>query len=307
MFLVALACQYTVLGTPLYWYGPFQVAVTYFVVLVTPDPTMDVGAALWRAFGTFVGTAILFAVFRLVAPDYAGRQLVARFADLLRTTLLYLPRSGVALPPLADLVTARLAASHASADILRLVEEARLEGAASGIDAAAAVEAAGVALRISLRVGLMARDRATTTRPALAEPGRTQLERLRAATREHLEIDLRILAARHTMAPPGTRAHHGACRAARQHAARPRPDVAGSFVALSDYLTTARTRDLMDWPPDALSALLAELEHFRRVSELLPRLDAALERMVLPEGGRDDASDRARGALPLAAGAVTRP
>src|SRR4051812_19364477 len=79
VFALAAGCQYCLLGMPIAWYGPFQVAVTYFVVVVAPQPTTNVDTALWRAFGTFVGTAVLFAVFRLVAPDYAGRQLVARF------------------------------------------------------------------------------------------------------------------------------------------------------------------------------------------------------------------------------------
>jgi len=307
LFAVLVACQYVVLGAPLNWYGPFQIAVTYFVVLVAAEPTMDVRVALWRAFGTFAGTAILFAVFRLVAPDYAGRQLVARFGDLLRTTLLYLPRPGDALAPIDQLVAARIASARCSADILRLVDEARLEGHASGIDADAAVEAAGIAARVSLRAGLIARGRATAVWPALSAAPRARLAELRQATREHLEADLRILDARHTMARPGTRAHHEARRAAAEHAARQRPDLAGSFAELVALVGEARRAELLAWPIDAAGALLAEVEHFRRIVELLPRLDAALEKMILPDGPLPETRENARAVAALAAGAVTRP
>jgi hypothetical protein len=282
VFALAAGCQYCLLGMPIAWYGPFQVAVTYFVVVVAPQPTTNVGTALWRAFGTFVGTAVLFAVFRLVAPDYAGRQLVARFADLLRMALRYLPRGGV-LPPDAELVAMRVASARASADILRLTDESRLEGASSGVDPDAAVEAAGVSLRISLRSGLIARGRVTITWHAIPAEVAAALEAMHAALREHLGLDLAMVEARHTMATPGTRAHVDACRAARAHGTRPRPDLAGPLASLLDAVAAARRRELMTWTTEQSGALLAEVEHLRRLAQLVPRLDAALERMLLPD------------------------
>ena len=283
VFVVTAACQYAVLGMPVTWYGAFQVAVTYYVVLIAAEPTTDVAAALWRAFGTFTGTAILFAVFRLVAPDYAGRQLVARFADLLRTSLRYLPPPGVPLPSADELITLRVAASRASADILRLIGESRLEGAASGVDPEAAVEAAGVSLRISLRSGLVARGRVLIARPAPSPEVASALARVHEALRAHLAFDLALLEARHTMAVPGTRAHDRACAAARAHCVRERPDLQEPIDALVSEMARARRDELLGWTTEQSGTLLAEIDHLRRMVQLVPRLDAALERMVLPE------------------------
>jgi len=302
LFAVMAACQYAVLGMPVNWYGPFQVGVTYLVVLIAAAPTMDVETALWRAFGTFAGTAILFSVFRVVAPDYAGRQLVARFADLLRLTLRFLPPAGEPLPSGPELIATRVASARASADILRLIEEARLEGRASGIDPRAAVEAAGVALRISLRAGITARARSSVPYPPLAGDLRALLEETRAATRAHVAADLELVDARHTMAAPDTAAHQAACAAARACTGRQRPDLAGPVARLAARVERARWDDVAAWPLEAASSLLAEVEHLRRMSELLPRLDDALQQMVLPEASRDDAHPARAAAL-----AVTRP
>lgn len=302
-FAVILACQYLVLGAGVSWYGPFQVGVTYIVVLVTAEPTTDVEAALWRAFGTFTGTAILFSVFRLVAPDYAGRQLLARFGDLLRLTLRFLPPAGVPLAAERELVVTRVASSRASADILRLVDEARLEGAASGVDTRAGAEAAGLALRISLRAGIVARGRATVAWPAIDEGLHEALEAVRTAMREHVAFDLALLDARHTMASPGTRAHQAARDEARTCCARQRPDLARPLAALLERVALARKAALNDWPIEAASGFLAEVQHLQRIGDLLPRLDTALEQMVLPEHGASAATmDQA--VPPLATGAV---
>jgi uncharacterized membrane protein YccC len=303
LFAVMTACQYAVLGMPVNWYGPFQVGVTYLVVLIAAAPTMDVETALWRAFGTFVGTAILFSVFRVVAPDYAGRQLVARFADLLRATLRFLPPTGEPLPPGAELIALRVASARASADILRLIEESRLEGRASGIDPRAAVEAAGVALRISLRAGITARARCTVAYPPLADDLRALLEETRAATRARIAAGLELVDARHTMAAPDTPAHHAARAAARACTGKQRADLAEPVARLAARVQRARFDDVATWPLEAASTLLAEVEHLRRMSELLPRLDDALEQMLLPGTSRDGAH-AARAATELA---ITRP
>lgn len=305
VFVVVAACQYAALGMPVTWYAPFQATVTYFVVLIAAQPTTDVAAALWRTFGTFVGTAILFAVFRLVAPDYAGRQLVARFADLLRLTLRNLPPPGGAWPTSRDIVATRAASSRASADILRLIGESRLEGDASGVAPDAAVEAAGVALRVSLRAGLVARGRVMTARPEPVAALAKALDEVRDALRAHVALDLAMVDARQTMAAPGTRAHDVACAAARASAVRERPELQGPLEALLAEVARARRSELMDWTTEQSGALLAEVDHLRRMAQLVPRLDAALERMILPDPSRLVAHATAPTAAPLASGAAT--
>ena len=47
-------------------------------------------------------------------------------------------------------------------------------------------------------------------------------------------------------------------------------------------MDTARSTELADWPPTVHGAFVAEIEHLRRVIELLPSLDEYLARMILP-------------------------
>ena len=47
-----------------------------------------------------------------------------------------------------------------------------------------------------------------------------------------------------------------------------------------------RASALADWPPAATTALFAEVDHLRRVAALLPRLEVALGRALLPDAQR---------------------
>jgi len=65
-------------------------------------------------------------------------------------------------------------------------------------------------------------------------------------------------------------------------AAQPRPDVAGALRTLERSIDDARSTELLDWPPAARGALVAGIEHLRRLVELLPLLDEYVRRMILP-------------------------
>ena len=81
------------------------------------------------------------------------------------------------------------------------------------------------------------------------------------------------------MARPCSRRYREACAAV---AARPRPDLSAALSALLRAVDTARSTELADWPPAVHGAFVAEIEHLRRVIELLPSLDEYLARMILP-------------------------
>lgn len=282
-FFVVAGCAYAVLGGPRVSYVVLQVAVTYMFVTVAALPATDVTLALWRAFGNFVGGVVIVAVFRLVAPDYAGRQLIARLRDLLGDVLVLLPPREAPPLPLPRALAVHRDIGFSVADILRLVAEARLEGRRAGIHPQAAVEAAGLAQRIAYRAVAICRGRGSSEMPPLPPALRDPLAALGTAVRTHLELLRRILAARHTAARPGSRAYHNACTAAVAVAACPRPDLSGGLQALVDRFDTARFAELADWPAAATGALFAELEHVRRIVDLLPALDAQLVRMCLPD------------------------
>ena len=69
--------------------------------------------------------------------------------------------------------------------------------------------------------------------------------------------------------------------------ARPRPDLPGALSALQRAADASRFTELARWPPAARGAFVAQIEHWRHIVELLPSLDASLERMVLPTGAED--------------------
>jgi uncharacterized membrane protein YccC len=291
-FVVILLCQYVALSGPRLSYAGMQTAFTYIIVLVADRPTADIQTVLWRAFGTLVGTAWLFIVFRLVAPDYAGRQVVARLRDLLAAILSLWPGATRRVDlSAAHLLEVRRDVGTAAADVLRLAEEARIEGPRSGIEPAAAVEAAGLASRIAQRSILIHRNRLAVAWPLLSDPTRDALTAVESAIREHLLALLRLLDARQTMAPTASRPHDAARRRAAALAARTPPDLDAPVHAMTERLEAVRLTELTDWPVPSTTSLFAEVDHLRRVGQLMPQLERVLVAACLPRTDEVPAAD----------------
>ena len=119
-------------------------------------------------------------------------------------------------------------------------------------------------------------------RPPLSEPLQTSLVNVEIAIRASLELALSMLEARHTMARPRSRGYRQAYAVASAVASEPRPDLSGALSALERTIDAARATELDEWPPTARGALVAELEHVRRIVELLPSFDDYLKQMILP-------------------------
>lgn len=284
-FVVTAVCQYAALGSPTNWYFAFQIAVTFFVVVYGVAPATDVHTALWRAWGTLLGTSVLFAAYRVVAPDYAGRQVVTRLADLLRVARDFLPEPGCPVAPLARQIEKRLEVGRAVADLLRLADEARLEPR-QGIDADAAVDAIGMAMRIAYRAGLIVRGRAITPLPVLSAPTAELLAQVETAARDRLGLVVEMLVGREAAPRPGKVGYERVCEEAARSLRGARPDVAAAVRRLVDRIEETRFAELADAPPRASGELLSAIEHYRRIGELLPRLDDELRRALLP--GREE-------------------
>jgi uncharacterized membrane protein YccC len=279
---VIVPCQYVALSGPRLAYVGVQTAFTFIIVVVADQPMTDVDTPLWRALGTLVGTGCLFFVFRLVAPDSAGRQLVARFRDLLRSIISLLPQADAGPMSAAPLLVVRRDVGTAAADIVRLAEEARLEGRNSQVDPRAAVDAVGLATRIAHRSVLIHRGRLLTPWPPLSAATRELLIAVERSVREYLVLLLRVLEARHTTARPGSRPYHAALDAAATVAAVRRPDLTAPLERLTQQLDAVRFSELADWPAAAAGALFAELEHLEGICRMLPKLDDQLIRASLP-------------------------
>jgi hypothetical protein len=110
----------------------------------------------------------------------------------------------------------------------------------------------------------------------------TAVTNVETAVRAWLEIALSMLEARHTMARPGSRGYREACAAAAAVAAQPRPDLSDTLSALERTIDAARAAELAEWPPATRGALVTEIEHLRRVVELLPLFGDYLEQTILP-------------------------
>lgn len=283
-FALLLPCAYVALGSPRLAYLGQQTAVTFMIIMISDRPVTDPHEALWRFAGTVIGAAILFAIFQVVAPDYAGRQLVSRFADLLRLLLAAHPEPGRPLPgaprarSLSDQTTAALA------DVLRLAEEARYEGAASGVDPDAALQAAGILRRVAHRLALTRRAR-RGGRPPLPAAAAGASAQLDAAIRARLGRLLAILEARHHRARTDSARHAAALRAAGRAAAADRPDLVAPLAAIV-AAADARRHEAATWSREDVESLMAEVSHLQRIVTLLPRLEEQLERAILPGAER---------------------
>jgi uncharacterized membrane protein YccC len=283
---VTVPAAYVAFGPPRFSYVGVQIVVAFIIVALSEAPLTDVHLALWRVYGTLLGTTGLFLAFRVVDPDYAGRQLVARFARVVREMLAALPGPGVAAysPIQAEAVRRRTITSLP--DILRVANEARAEPLTGGVDTEAAITAGGRAVRIAYRLAALESACAAHPDHALSRPMQTALADVTAAIRGWLDVALGMLEARHTTARPGSRAYHEACAAAAAVAERPRPDLAAALGTLQRAIDEARSAELAGWPPAERGALVAELEHLQRLVELLPSFDEQLRRMILPAASR---------------------
>ena len=288
---VTVPSAYVALGGPRFSYAGLQVVVAFVIVGLAEQPLTDVHLALLRVYATLLGTGALFLAFRLVGPDYAGRQLVARFTADVRALLALLPGPGAITlaPARAGAIRQQIVASLP--DVLRLADEARAETVTGGVDTPAAVAAAGRTVRIALRLTAICGGRSAHPGPRLPEPIQTGLAAVETAIRSWLEIALRMLEARHTMARPGSRGYRQAYAAAAAVAAQPRPDFDGPLAMLLRAVDAARSHELAGWPPAARGALVAEVEHLQRVVELVPSLDAALTQTILPQASRHHSLD----------------
>jgi uncharacterized membrane protein YccC len=284
LFAVTVPSAYLALGGPRFSYVGVQIVVAFAIVALAEQAHSDIHPPLWRVYGTLLGTAGLFLAFRFVAPDYAGRQLIARLADALREMLRLLPRSGSVPLTVAEAMAVHQRILAMLPDMLRLADEARAEPLTGGVDTKAAIVAAGRGVRIGSRLAAICRERVANPPPTLSEAMQTAVANVETAIRTWLEIALSMLEARHTTARPGSHRDREAYAAAAAMAAQPRPDLSAARRALERSIDAGRRTDLAAWPPAARGTLLAEVEHVQRVGELLPSFDDYLRRIILPRG-----------------------
>src|SRR3989454_1107014 len=198
------AARYAALGGPRFSYVGVQIVVAFAIVALAEQAHTDVQPPLWRVYGTLLGTAALFLAFRLVAPDYAGRQLVARFTGIVREMLRLLARPGSVSLTVAEAMAVRQRIFATLPDILRLADEAHAEAFTGGVDTQAAIVAGGRGVRIGSRLAAICRERVANPLPPLSNAMQTAVTNAETAVRAWLEIAVSMLEARPPVAPPGS-------------------------------------------------------------------------------------------------------
>jgi uncharacterized membrane protein YccC len=239
-----------------------QAGISFVVAYTALSPNADFYTPLWRVWGIFLGFVIVMLVFLFVAPEYAGMALAPRAARILRGALeLIRPAPGLTEQRVQEV---EMEATLQLTELLRIAEEARVEGQRSGVNPDAIVEAAGTLRRIVHRLSGIASARLGA--PQLPLP--TELQAVRdageTALRHHLQSWLAVV----EQEPAPDR------RRIMEVAERFTPDdLAVPLEQLNEHLSKSGLRELASWPATAQSALLSEIESYRRLVVLMTELD----------------------------------
>jgi len=261
---------YAGLSSPRLAYMGKQIGVTFILAYVGLSPAANVYTPLWRIWGVFLGVVIVGLVFLVLLPDYAARSMLARVRRLLRTSLELMP-SHVAARQLtqAELESKVFEMVRLFVELLGVVDDARLEGARSGIYPDQVVHACGTLRRICYRVGdlgkwHLAYPNASAT--ALRVMGEFE-EALRARLDYWLQyVDTVTIGKRQLSFP------------------KPQPQAADelsrNFAALQQYFSGAGLAQIDTWPVVAKTSLLAQVESCGRLVVLANELDEQLSRVA---------------------------
>ena len=257
-FVVLFVAGYVGLSSGRLAYVGQQAGVSFVVAYTALSPNADFYTPLWRVWGIFLGLVIVILVFLFVAPEYAGTALAPRAARILRAALeLLRPAPGLTEQRVQEV---EMEATLQLTELLRIAEEARVEGQRSGVNPDAIVEAAGTLRRIVHRLSGIASARLGA--PQLPLPAELQAVRDAGATalRHHLQSWLEVV----EQEPAPDR------RRIMEVAERFTPDdLAVPLEQLNEHLSKSGLRELASWPATARSALLSEIESYRRLVVLM--------------------------------------
>jgi hypothetical protein len=261
-FVVFFICAYVSLSSGRLAYAGQQAGASFIVAYASLSPSVNFYEPLWRIWGIFLGLTIVTLVFLLVAPEYAGKNIVPRLTRILHAALdLLPPASGLTEQRVQKIdmdVTLNLT------QLLAIAEDARLEGRQSGIDPNRVIEAAGTLRRIMHRLSGVATGRLTVPQPALPAEIQAARAACETALRYHLQSWLEVLEDEH--GPDRRRILEVAARFTPD-------DLTVPLAKLQEHLSTFGLRELASWPAAARSTLLAEIESYRRLVVLVTELD----------------------------------
>jgi hypothetical protein len=220
-----------------------------------------------------LGVAVVTVVFFVIWPEYAHESMVPRLRKILRATLDLMPQFAAGSEP-AKIYAGSIEITSTLAELLTVADDANLEGRSSRVDPEEVVGAAGTLRRIAHRFVEISRGRIDEPRPPLApetEAARTALE---TAMRIRLEDWLT-----HYQGP----ACHGSKPALALAASHPADALREAFENFSGRIGANGFAEISGWTFDQRRTMLAEMEAWRRLTELLPELDDQLSRVPMPQ------------------------
>jgi uncharacterized membrane protein YccC len=261
-FVVLFVAAYVGLSSGRLAYAGQQAGVSFVVAYAALSPNADFYTPLWRVWGIFLGLIIVTLVFLLVAPEYAGKALAPRIGRILRAALeLLRPAAGLTDQRVQELdmdVTLHLT------QLLGIAEEAQVEGQRSGVNPDRVIEAAGTLRRIVHRLSGIASARLAVSQPPLPAELQAARDALETGLRHHLQSWLDVVE-QEPGSDPG--------RIADVAAHFTPDDLTAPLRELRQHVSDSRSGELASWPIAARSALLAEIESYRRVIVLLTELN----------------------------------
>lgn len=270
LFAGTLMGFYAGLASPRLAYMGKQVGVTFILAFVGLSPAASVYTPLWRIWGVFLGIVIVGLVFLVLTPDYAARSMLARVRRLLQASLELLPSQVAArqLTP-AALESKVFEMVRLFVELLGVVDDARLEGARSGIYPDQVVHACGTLRRICYRVGDLGKWHLAY--PNASATALQVMGRFEEALRVRLDYWLRYI----DTVTVGTR---------QLSFPKPHPpaadDLAHHFAALEQYFSGPGLEQIDAWPVLAKTSLLAQVESCGRLVVLAGEMDEQLSRVA---------------------------
>jgi uncharacterized membrane protein YgaE (UPF0421/DUF939 family) len=273
IFIVLYVSAYSSLSSGRVAYAGKQIGTTFVLVFAGLSPSADIYSPLWRIWSILLGTLVVTIVLIILRPDYAGDSLLPRLRKVIRDTLTLAP-GGSASTTEADIEAADSETMSLLSEILAVADDAQLEGRTSMVNHESVVQAAGTLRRIANRLATLSMARILTAPPPLDDRTESAREAVLVAIRARLEawLDLFERSASFSISSgPVTRL-----------AGDSRSEIMPPLEEFSSRLEARGFARISSWTLEQRRAILAELQHMRRLQVLMSELDRYLSSVAQP-------------------------
>jgi hypothetical protein len=236
------------------------------------SPSPDVYTALWRIWGILLGTLIVAVVFLILWPAYAGDSLLPRLRKVIRDTLALVP-GGSASSRRAEIQATNSETMRVLTEVLRVADDAQLEGRSSMIDHDSVVQAAGTLRRIANRLTGISMGRILAALPRLDGTTEAVREAVLAAIRTRLETWLEFIES----GPDFSNARLGTVFPSHS-----RNEITQPLDEFSRRLEEQGFAQISNWTLEQRRVILAELNSMRRLQVNMSELDRYLSSVARP-------------------------